>query len=910
MLSSDKERDVKGEQTGNDMSAADNAVCVDLARIQRPSLPGDFVSRNDLLDELDANRDKALIIVCAGAGFGKSTLVSGWLERSQLQYAWVALNEDYDDPRMFLAHLIASVQNTVHDFGESLQPLLQTEPLPPIGYLATELKNEFSRYNLVLVLDDLHLISNEDVFKIINLLLNPPLEHLQLCIISRIAPALRLTKLRLENEVIEIGVEKLRMTPAEMDYFLDASSVVHIKQPVRALIRERSEGWVAGLRLFKLQLALGKSDGLLNMDGPVGSLFEDYFLEEILSGFDDICLDTLIAMSVPESFTPGLAEAVVGSTAEDCRADKLIKTLVDENLFVIVIDADKRWYRFHHLLYDLLHKELNIRFTKEQQAGIHKRAAVWYGGQGMLSEALAHAKKADDDELLATLVDDNFYGILEKDHDHLLESWLKQVPEDLVSRTPSLLIIRMWILKDREAFHILPDILDQLRLMPKNIDNKLAAEIKFFEGIVQFWGGEIKKASESFRETLGGLPFDKYYGILGETKVYYMTSMQMQGRGDEVEAEIEKTLVRDNLPPYYVLKLFGALLFKNLLSGAFDKVIRIAERTRRHVKLTQGDPFIDAWVDYIMGSVYLRQNRLDKADVCFKSTIKMRYIMDLVSPVDTFAAELFVLKMQGKAELFKKMLATFRDFVQERDNPMFYLWFYSIQTRLALYDKDIKKAEKYFAKITLPEAEHSFLFWFEDPRTTYCRLLLARAGEGDLAEAHRLLCNYLQFSLDSHNVPLQVEFYILLSVSENKLGHKTAALDYLKKALVLAEIGNIRQLFIEVADDIRALLQELCGGVEVTGFSSVVLQDLQKEQQAASIRINGPILHVSEKLTNREMDVITLLEKRLTNQEIANKLSISVATVKRHTVTIYQKLNAKNRREAVIIAVREGILSL
>jgi DNA-binding NarL/FixJ family response regulator len=159
-------------------------------------------------------------------------------------------------------------------------------------------------------------------------------------------------------------------------------------------------------------------------------------------------------------------------------------------------------------------------------------------------------------------------------------------------------------------------------------------------------------------------------------------------------------------------------------------------------------------------------------------------------------------------------------------------------------------------------------------------------------------------------VPLQVEFYILLSVSENKLGHKTAALDYLKKALELAEIGNIRQLFIEVADDIRALLQELCGGVEVTGFSSVVLQDLQKEQQAASIRINGPILHVSEKLTNREMDVITLLEKRLTNQEIANKLSISVATVKRHTVTIYQKLNAKNRREAVIIAVREGILSL
>jgi LuxR family maltose regulon positive regulatory protein len=902
-----------------DYESGGKNVCIDLARLHAPSLPGDFIPRAQLFSFLTDNVHKALTLVCAGAGFGKSTLISGWLKSSSFSYAWISLQEDHDDPRIFFTHLIAAVQQAEPEFGVGIMPQLQVSPIPPMNYLAIEFKNEFGKFteDFVLVMDDLHLVKQSYILKFLQVLLEPPLDHLHLCILSRKEPHLRLSKLRSRNGVNEIVANQLRMTRDEIDSFLDESSSVMLDAPVRSLIRERSEGWIAGLRLFKLQLSSGRgTDGIFKMGGEIGHFFESYFMEEILGGFSDICIDSLLKISILPQFHPDLADALVGSIGENCSAPELIKRLLDENLFVVIVDDENRWYRFHHLFHELLQKELKKRYSKAERKSLHKKATDWYAENSMIDEALFHAREAGEYDVVALLVASYFHRVLDQDQDYMLENWLAYLPEDLICKIPQLYIIRMWILKDHEAFHVLPEMIEKFVNMHPDIDEELQAQISFFRGIVQFWSGAVAECIKSFEETLSMLPTYLYAGLLGETEVYHATAMQMNGRGEEVEAYLEKRLLIENSPYNYRFKLIGALIFRNILAGKLNIVFPLAHQIKQIDVELERNPFLVAWTDYILGSIYFRQNRLDDAAHYLEKASECRYIMDLVSPVDCFSIQLLVCQARGDNDAYQVVFKQFSEFIKERSTPIFRSWFFSVQTRLALQQNNLIQAEKYFRKVEVFNGDQNFLFWTEDPRITYCRLLIYRNTVDSLDEAFDLLHNYLLTAQSLHHVLLTMEIYILLAVLENKRNNDCIALNHLENAVELAEPCNAIRLFLEVGDEIKPLLKKLCKKSSLSDFIQDMLNQMQSnckkigniKDSSCSTTASVP-LPVCEKLTNREMDVILLLKDRLTNQEIADKLSISIATVKRHTITIYQKLGAKNRRDAVIKAARDGIIT-
>jgi LuxR family maltose regulon positive regulatory protein len=272
--------------------------------------------------------------------------------------------------------------------------------------------------------------------------------------------------------------------------------------------------------------------------------------------------------------------------------------------------------------------------------------------------------------------------------------------------------------------------------------------------------------------------------------------------------------------------------------------------------------------------------------------------------VDGFSAQLLALRAQGKEEAFQVTLQTFREFVQERNRPHFRSWFFSVQTRLALQENNLPQAEQHFQQVELSEDDQNFLFWMEDPRITHCRLLLARNTVQSLEEAAQRLSSYLKKATAHHLALLTIEVRILLALLAQKQNHPEAAIDHLEKAIQLADASGALYLFTEVADDIKTLLPQIN-----PAFQTLELfRDLNQQIHSSLGKSRPP--HVNEKLTNREMDVLVLMEQRLTNQEIASELSISVATIKRHAISIYRKLAAKNRREAVLKAVQEGILLL
>ena len=268
---------------------------IDLARLQRPNLPSDLILRPTLLAYLNENIHKSLTMVCAGAGFGKSTLISSWLQNLEYYSAWISIQVADSDLRLFLSHLIATIQAKVPGFGNAIQPLLQTVPLPPVEYLAIELKNELAQLPtpFVLVLDDLHLVDHSSVFPLLQVLLEPPLDPLHLCILSRKELPLPLSRLRSKNRLNEISTHQLRMTHEEIKGFLGNS----MNDADCSWVQERAEGWVAGLRLFKLQSSLNQHLRLFKKEEE-SNIFDSFFTEEILDGFNASCLNALFKISI------------------------------------------------------------------------------------------------------------------------------------------------------------------------------------------------------------------------------------------------------------------------------------------------------------------------------------------------------------------------------------------------------------------------------------------------------------------------------------------------------------------------------------------------------------------------------------------------------------------------------------
>ncbi len=874
---------------------------IDEARLQMPDLPSDYVPRVALFSSLGANAKKPLTLVCAGAGFGKSTLISGWLRQVPHQSVWISVQEEHNDLRAFLSLLVEAVRQEFPMLGKTMLPLLQISPLPPVNYLAVELKNELGKLPnpFFLVLDDLHLVKNPSTFKLLQTLLDPPLKKLHLYIISRKTPPLSLSKLRMKGGVNEIGPQQLRMAPEEMDAFLSSNQTKQIDSSIRSLVQERSEGWMAGLRLFKLQLSSDfEGFRMLVEAGRTDQVFDTYFLEEILGHCNEEHLDTLRKISILSHFHPDLADALT-DCPKGLKGREIIDYLLAENLFIIVLDRGNEWYRFHHLFHTLLRKELEKTVPPKMQRQLHERAARWYGKNGMVEEALSHAKKAGEHDWAARLLADQFFRVLEQDQDHLLENWLSQIPERFIQKSPMLQIVRMWVLKDREAFHLLPELLESLLQRSSDLDGELQAYALFFQGIVQFWGGLLEPSAQSFKKTLNLLSPPKHTGILGETQVYYATAMQMLGKGNKVVDEIEKRLLCENLPPNYQLKLVGALLFQTMFAGKLKEGLHLVNRLKR-ISAGANNPFIETWANYILGNIHLRQNRLERAKDAFSSALQRRYIMDLVSPADCFASQLLTLQAKGDTEEFQSVLQDFQKFIWEQNNPLFRMWFYSIQARLALRQKELPRAERLFQQVELSDDTHNFLFWIEDPRVTHCRLLLARNTVQSLEEAGGLLQKLLHHAQETHHVLLTIELRILSAIQEKKRDCEPKAVAHLEAAIQLAAPGDLFYLFVEVGDELEPLLPKTALKFQSLEFFGELLERIHPAR----------LPQVSGKLTNREMDVLTLFEQRLTNQEVADELCISVATIKRHAISIYRKLDAKNRRDAVLKAVQEGILVL
>jgi LuxR family maltose regulon positive regulatory protein len=413
---------------------------------RRPKL----VARPRLADRLDStlNQDHRLTLVSAPAGFGKTTLLSDWAT-SQERVGWLSLDEGDNALPRFLAHLWAALCG----MGLDLDPAaLQALAAAPTSATLTAVVNELVRVgrqrpdsHWLLVLDDYHVIEAPEVHQAMTFLLDHLPDHLHLLVATRSDPPLPLSRLRSRGQLMEVRAADLRFAPAEAREFLNEVMGLHLTEgDVRAL-EGRTEGWIAGLQLAALSLrGLSDREEVVEFIGAfTGSnrFVIDYLVDEVLAGQGTDVRDFLLRTAVLDRLTGSLCDAVTGGT----DSGQVLEDLDRGNVFLVPLDAERSWFRYHHLFGDVLCARLMAEHP-EQVPTLHQAASAWYASHHLVADAVRHALAAGDYDRAGYLMEEALPELRRARHDSLLLGWMRSLPESVVRRSPVLSILSGWSL--------------------------------------------------------------------------------------------------------------------------------------------------------------------------------------------------------------------------------------------------------------------------------------------------------------------------------------------------------------------------------------------------------------------------------------------------------------------------------
>jgi len=374
-------------------------------KLHRPAISPDLVPRSDLVTRLDELRRRPLTLVSAAAGYGKSTMASLCLEAWDGPYAWLSLDDEENDLRQFLNYLLAAIGSAFPGICETTQPLLQAPELMPVSDLSRYIVNDLANIEgpFILVLDNFHKIREKTVHELVGAVLAHPPQNMHLMLLTRRDPPLLTSTLRALGQVNEIGTADLRFTVTETTAFLENSLGHSVDEKTAEIIQETLEGWPAGMRLVSQSLKHSDNldDLLASLKGGFAAIV-DYLMTEVLSLQPPEMARWMTATAILDHFCAPLCDAMHGlENAPDTgkmNGDEFIARLRKDNLFLIGLDTENRWFRYHHLFRQLLQDQLNRYWRPEEIATLSSRAKAWFAENDISGGAIKDSPAAFRDE--------------------------------------------------------------------------------------------------------------------------------------------------------------------------------------------------------------------------------------------------------------------------------------------------------------------------------------------------------------------------------------------------------------------------------------------------------------------------------------------------------------------------------
>ena len=880
-------------------------------KLYMPVLRSGIVPRPRLVEKLNCGIQGPLTLISAPPGFGKTTLVSEWrASRSADEFplSWLSLDAEDNNTTRFLSYIISAIGVIRQDFGEIALSALQSPQPIPVQAILTNLINEIGRIEgpFVLVLDDYHVIQTQPIHDALSFILDHLPSQLHLVILSRADPPLPLARLRARSQLTEIRENDLRFTHDETTAFLNQVMELNLSTKDLAALEQRTEGWITGLQLAALSLHGHENPShFIATFGGGYHFIVDYLVEEVLNRQSDSTREFLLRTSILNRLTGSLCDALTGRTDGQATLEYLEKA----NLFVTPIGNECCWYRYHQLFADVMQNRLRQSYPS-QIFGLHIRAAEWFEYNGHLSDAVKHALVAGDENYAARLVDENAWSMIMRGELALLINWVKAVGKAAYT-LPRLCIYQAWAL----------DLTGQI----ENVENWLQRGEEYLTGNPSFdpqKGNAIEGSAAAIRAHIALLQNDAPRAIQlceqAERKLeadnltmrsgvaFLLGNARLIG-GDLANVDSAwAEAVRLGRMSGSLLVATTALDGMTYLATMRGELHKAASLCREELQLSaaphhQPTP-LAAYAYSRLGSLHHEWNDIATALHYAEKGAELSRI--LARPNYIIQSHTVLARLRLAQHDLNSALDLLHEAEQVARQYALTLFADSLfaEMRMRVWTaKEDLEAGVQLAKERGLEVGKNFNHMRESEYLMLVRILLAR---GKLREAlalqKHILRAFASFGWQGRVIETLVLRAMILQAEDNI----PESLNALEKALSLAEPEGYVRVFLDEGEPMAGLLRRAGSRGIAPKYVSRLLGEFDKMAGKASAS-HQPLI---EPLSDRELEVLALLADGLSNQKIAERLVLSIGTVKTHTSSIYRKLDVSSRTQAIARAKELSLL--
>jgi LuxR family maltose regulon positive regulatory protein len=922
-------------------------------KLHCPSPPPKRVRRPRLIQRLNEGLEfgRRITLVSAPAGFGKSTCISAWVNvLDRWPVAWLSLDPADDDPARFFTYFIAALQKVDPNLGREIEAVLRSGHLPPAEILSAALINDLLELEgrFLLVLDDFHVIQDQFILSVLEILLSSPPPPLYLVLLTREDPPLPLARLRGNNQLTEIRAGDLRFTQTEADRFLNEVMSLSLSRADIAALEDKTEGWIVGLQLAAIAMQSQptvqvRSDSSAFIAALSGShrFILSYLTEQVLDRQPQEIRHFLLQTSILDELNGDLCDSVTGRS--DSRV--LLRQLFNTNLFLIPLDDEHHWYRYHHLFADLL-RDLQNTLQKDNTAELHRRASRWYAkasageGKAFVNEAVQHALVAQDYPMAVELLENHALEMIMQGYARTVSAWVRLIPAEWAAQSPRTDLALAWmylLLGDYpQAFPFLERL--EQTFSDSNFSEEhrqsLKAEWLVMQSLRMNMEGKIAQGLAMADEALQIAPQGDsrlrslaYFGVASAHQAtddydfvvdaYRQAIQHGRAAGNSVAEMLS------------ISGLAGLAMEHGQLHLAFEIVSPVKER----VEGSGSPPPISTVVFGILGEIYYQWIQTEQARRYFLRALHLSTLGGYRSGMINCHVLLSRLSyLEGDSDAAAREIQQAIDMLQADTPDYVRQEALSQQARLYLA-RDLPDA----AEMALQGQGFSFRDHFSFPKLSKdwkithsigllynsgLRVLLYRArARRDLAGLRpgiEFAGQLIDAALCRQYIPVALETLLLRAQMHAMLGDDRASQADFVKALELAEPEAFIGIFIEqgppVASALTTLWEQNCLGTVQPDYAERILAAFSRTRSPGGVHGQPVSPHLPaeagsqapiepetlvEPLTGRELEVLRLMADGLKYKEIAARLFISLNTVRFHVKSIYGKLNVNNRVQAI-----------
>lgn len=896
-------------------------------KLQPPPVAPDIIRRDQLIALLKHGRYRPLTLISAPAGYGKSTLGSLWAGTCESPCGWVSLDPGDNDLRKFLSYILAAIKQLFQVAVWRTESLLEADRLPQAAELALYLLNDLQQVDgpFTLILDDYHHITEATVRDFVAALLEHPSQYMHLMLLTRVDPSLPVAAMRGRGLLNEIRESDLRLTPDEVVDFMNRIPGFNADNSTASILESKTEGWAAGLRLtgYYLQGCSDQQKKVEDLDGNSDHIAE-YLLSEVLSKQSDEMITFLVETSILDRFCIPLCSQFYqkgdneNSGQHDVGVEKYIQWLKESHLFVVALDDKSYWFRYHHLFHDFLKGQLSKRVNTERVAELHRIAGGWFAKNNLIEDAIQQWVKAGEISKAEQLIIEHRHTLMNSSQFTSLNHWINILPEDSQANNPLLMTTRSFISMEQgnyaDARLTMMEARRMLESVPSDSDEYgiINAEIVIMQSIVDILVGSADSSDSNLREAFDALPKDSVFmRALEVTLISYY--LQVEGNKKEAVSVIKKACSIPDWPSNIQARLHFHQCLMLYMSADLNGIMNTLEECRQTIEHRQSF-HTRAYHNYFYGVAKYFQNDLSTAKKFLLKVLDDRHTANSAYVADAGFILACIFLSLGESDAADQVIERIRSHCLENNYTRVVSIINAFDAEFAIRQGDIQKA--FLICMDADFEARKPLWFFYVTQLTPVKCQLALGTEDSLEEALSRLVRLEEKMNRLNRINVRIEALALLALLHYRREEMSTACKYLLTALELAAPNGWVRSFVDLGEDMVALLEHFLENRPDKGFAQRILQACQAENLNQNNALAEDVVTGAwtiketsiELLTRRETEILPFLTEGLSNKEIAGELGISEGTAKTHLRNIFKKLNVNSRIETINKLHKSGLM--